>query len=123
MNTNEKMLLVQMLLEDIEYDYDSNAENRASKAKSLCEEIASEINKNIDYIILADFCDTYIKTGKKFGDWDGRFFRQTFPMGYNGMDKLHNLKHTYKNRSEEFKSVVNEYMNVPELVFKDLMES
>ena len=119
MNTNEKILLVQMLLEDIGYNYDGNTKNRALKAKSLCEEIAIETNGNVNYDILADFCDTYIKTGKKFGDWDGRFFRQAFPMGYNGMDKLHKLKHTYQNKSEDFKSVANEYITSPEAIFDD----
>lgn len=119
MNTNEKILLVQLLLEDIEYDYDSNAEGRALKAKSLCEEIVSE-TRNDEFAILADFCDTYINSGKKWGDWDGRFFRQSFPMGYNNMDKLHGLKHTYKNRSDDFKSIVNEFMTSPEYIFADL---
>ena len=118
MNTNEKILLVQMILEDVGYN-DSDTKNRVSKAKSLCEQIAVETNGNVNYTILADFCDTYISTGKKFGDWDGRFFRQAFPMGYNGMDKLHKLKHTYQNKSENFKSVANEYITSPEVIFDD----
>lgn len=118
MNTKEKILLVQLLLEDIEYNWNSNAKNRALKAKSLCEEIASETH-NEDYTILADFCDTYINTGKKFGDWDGRFFRNPFPMGYNSMDKLHKLKHTYTGKSEDFQSMANEYIISPEFVFSD----
>lgn len=119
MNTKEKILLVQVLLEDIEYYYDNNAENRAEKAKSVCAELANE-TRNDEYLILADFCDTYIKIGKRHNDWDGRFFRQSFPMGYNGMDKKHGLKHTYHNRSDDFKSTVIEYMSAPEFVFKDL---
>lgn len=118
MNTNEKILLVQLLLEDIEYDYDSNAEGRALKAKSLCEEIVSE-TRNDEFAILADFCDTYINSGKKWGDWDGRLFRQSFPMGYNNMDKLHKLKHTIKNKSDDFKFVTKEYMAFPEFRFND----
>lgn len=123
MNTNEKILLVQLLLEDIRDEsghgkYGRNAEDRALKANSLCKEIAKESN-NDEYLILADFCDTYIKTSKKWGDWDGRFFRQPFPMGYERMDKLHYMKHTIKNKSDDFQSVAKEYMAFPELRFTD----
>lgn len=123
MNTNEKILLVQLLLEDIrdESGYSKcgrSAEDRASKANSLCKEIANESN-NDEYLILADFCDTYIKTSKKWGDWDGRFFRQPFPMGYEKMEKLHHMKPTIKNRSDEFKFISKEYLTNPEFRFTD----
>lgn len=123
MNTKEKILLVQLLLEDIRDEsgyskYGRSAEDRADKASSLCKEIANE-SGNDEYLILADFCDTYIKTSKKWGDWDGRFFRQPFPMGYERMNKLHNLKPTIKNKSEEFQSIGKEYMTFPELRFPD----
>lgn len=120
MNTKEKILFIQLLLEDIRNNWNDShkAENRALKAKSLCEEVASEIN-NIEFTLLAEFCDTYIKTSKKWGDWDGRFFRQSFPMGYEKMDKLHNLKPIYNNKSNDFKSLINEYIISPELIFND----
>jgi len=119
MNVKEKMLLVQLLLEDIRSDWNINPEGRALKAKSLCEVIAKETN-NEDFSLLADFCDTYITTSKKWGDWDGRFFRQPFPMGYEKMDKLHGLKPTYDNRSKEFKKIADEYIIDVEFVFSDL---
>lgn len=119
MDTKEKILLVQLLLEDIGYDCEHNADGRALKAKSLCEELAIE-SRNDDFTLLADFCDTYVRSSKRWGDWDGRFFRQSFPMGYNNMDKLHGLKHTYKNRSDDFKSIVNEFMTSLEYIFADL---
>ena len=118
MNINEKILLIQLLLEDIRGNWDYNAEERALKAKSLCEEVANETN-NIDFTLLADYCDTYINSSKRWDDWDGRFFRQPFPMGYEKMDKLHNLKPTFNNKSDEFKTVVKEYMTNPELRFGD----
>ena len=118
MNTNEKILLVQLLLEDIRGNWDDNPEGRALKAKSLCEEIASETN-NVDFTLLADYCDTYINSSKRWDDWDGRFFRQPFPMGYEKMDKLHNLKPTFNNKSDKFKTVAKEYMTNPELRFGD----
>lgn len=118
MNTKEKILLIQLLLEDIRGNWDYNAEERALKARSLCEEVASETN-NIDFTLLADYCDTYINSSKRWDDWDGRFFRQPFPMGYEKMDKLHGLKPTFNNKSDEFKTVVKEYMTNPELRFGD----
>lgn len=119
MNAKEKILLVQLLLEDLENNCTHNPDKRAAKAKSLCEEITKE-TRNDEYLILADFCDTYIKTGKRWGDWDGRLFRQTFPMGHKSMGKLHNLKPTYNNRSNDFQSVAKEYIVLPNLVFSDL---
>lgn len=123
MNTREKILMVQLLLTDIRCNWGyswigKSAEDRALKAKSLCEEIANEIN-NDEFNLLADFCDTYINSSKNWGDWDGRFFRSAFPMGYEKMDKIHNLKPTYKNKSKDFKSVVKEYITSPELIFDD----
>ena len=37
MNTKEKILLIQLILEDIRGDWNDNPEKRAAKAKSLCE--------------------------------------------------------------------------------------
>ena len=118
MNTKEKILLIQLLLEDIRNNWNNNAERRVLKAKSLCEEVTSETN-NIDFAILADYCDTYINSSKRWNDWNGRFFRQTFPMGYEHMDKLHCLKSTFNNKSNDFKTMAKEYLVNPELIFGD----
>ena len=123
MNTREKILMVQLLLTDIRCNWgcgwiEKSAEDRALKAKALCEEIANEIN-NDEFNLLADFCDTYINSSKNWGDWDGRFFRNAFPMGYEKMDKLHNLKPTFNNKSKDFKSMAKEYITSPELIFDD----
>ena len=122
MNAKEKILLIQLLLEDIRGNWADNAEDRALKAKSLCEEVASE-TKNNEFMILAEFCDTYINTSKRWDDWDGRFFRQTFPMGYEKMDKLHNLKPTFNNKSKDFQTIAKEYITSPWLRFSDWVVS
>lgn len=122
MNTREKILLVQLLLEDIRTNDNYDCEKRALKAKTLCEEIASETAKNVDYVILAEFCDTYVNTGKKFGDWDGRFFRSAFPMGCERMSKLHGLNLMIKNKSKDFQSIAEEYLISPEDAFIDWNE-
>lgn len=121
MNTKEKILLVQLLLEDIRNNDNYDTEKRAAKATSLCKELTHETH-NDEYMILADFCDAYIKTGKKFGDWDGRFFRNTFPMGCERMNKLHGLNLMIKNKSNDFQNVAKEYLLSPEDAFIDWVE-
>lgn len=118
MNTKEKIFLVQLLLEDIKNNDNRDCEKRASKAKSLCKELVHETH-NEDYGILADFCDTYINVGKRHNDWDGRFFGQSFPMGCNKMSKLHGLKCTIKNKSNEFQNIAKEHLLSSEDVFID----
>lgn len=125
MNVNEKILLVQLLLEDIRGNWGGvigtgcDALARAEKASSLCEEIANELH-NDDYLALASSCNTYI--AGYFYDNDGRWFRYTFPKGYIGMDKLHGLEHTYEDKSNEFKFVADEYLTFPEYRFEDWKE-
>ena len=118
MNTKEKILLVQLILEDIRGNWAYEAEDRAVKAKELCKELAKETG-SYDYEILADYCDTYISSSKKWDDWDGRFFRQRFPMGYEGMDKLHHLKPRYLDKSRAFKELADKYLTHPEYRFDD----
>lgn len=121
MNTKEKILLVQLLLEDIKNDNSRDCEKRASKAKTLCKELVHEAH-NEDYGILADFCDTFINVGKKFGDWDGRMFRNAFPMGCERMNKLHGLNLMIKNKSNDFQNVAKEHLLSPEDAFVDWFE-
>ena len=122
MNVKEKILLVQLLLEDIRGNWGHgwigrNAIDRADKARSLCEEIANELNDD-NYFILAGACSTYISYCE-YGDNDGRFFREEFPEGYDGMDKLHGLNPTYKDKSDDFKVIAEEYLTYPEHRFDD----
>ena len=123
MNVKEKILLVQLLLEDIRGNWghawgEKTAEERALKAKSLCEEIANELNDD-NYIALANSCDKYIESSEDWGDWDGRWFRTAFPEGYEGMENLHGLKPTYLDKADEFKLVAEEYLTYPENRFDD----
>ena len=124
MDVKEKILLVRLLLEDIRGNwgwvgsFGQNAENRALKAKTLCQEIASELNDN-NYMTLANTCDEYIDGSYRYGDWDGRFFREAFPNGYENMSELHGLTETYKDKSEEFQLVAKDYLTYPEHRFDD----
>ena len=118
MNVKEKILLVQLLLEDIRGNWGFYVEHRALEAKSLCEEIASELNDN-NYMELANSCDSYIQSSYECGNWDGRYFRSSFPKGYINMDSLHKLSHTYADKSDEFKDIAREYLTYPEYAFDD----
>ena len=127
MDVKEKILLVQLLLEDIRSNWGfafycgKDALHRALKAKSLCEEIAIELNDD-NYIKLANSCDGYIENYYKWGDCDGRYCRETCPEGYINMDSLHNLSHTYRDKSDEFKDIAIEHLTYPEHRFDDCEE-
>ncbi len=121
MNVKEKILLVQLLLEDIRGNWGcgwigKDALERATKARDLCEEIASELNDD-NYLTLADSCNGYIRY--YYEDGDGRWFRAKFPYGYENMDVLHGLESTYMDKSDEFKSVAEEYLTYPDNRFDD----
>ena len=126
MNVKEKILLVQLLLEDIRGNWGHgchgmDAEHRALKAKSLCQEISAELNDN-NYMTLADECNEYIRGSYEWGDCDGRFFRAPFPRGYENMSDLHGLTKTYKDKSEDFRFLAKDYLTYPENRFDDWEE-
>lgn len=121
MNVKEKILLVQLLLEDIRGNWGwqwvgKDAIERAMKARDLCKEIAEELNDD-NYLILANSCDCYIRYF--YSDGDGRWFRYAFPNGYENMDALHGLEPTYMDKSDEFKVVAEEYFTHPECRLED----
>lgn len=123
MNVKEKILLVQLLLEDIRGNWGywgvgKDVEERALKAQRLCEEIAIELCDD-QYTLLAHSCAVYISSSKDCGDWDGRWFRDIFPYGYKNMDEQHGLKNTFCDKSHEFKAVAEEYLTYPENRFED----
>lgn len=120
MNIKEKILLVQLLLEDIRGNWGwervDGICSRAIKARDLCEEIARELNDG-NYLTLVDSCNRYIRD--YFEDGDGRWFRQPFPSGYENMDDLHGLSPTFMDKSDEFKSIAEEYLTYPHYKFDD----
>lgn len=120
MNVKEKILLVQLLLEDIRGNWGWENHNgicsRAEKAKDLCVELADSLEDD-RYSILASCCDEYI--ANYFDDGDGRYFRDVFPYGYENMSVLHGLESTYMDKSDEFKAMAEEYLTYPENRFDD----
>lgn len=122
MDVKEKILLVELLLEDIRGNWGwgwigRNAVDRALKAASLCEEIAEELNDD-RYLMLQNSCNVYINDYYD-GDGDGRWFREEFPDGYENMEDLHGLTFTFLDKSEEFQAEAEEYLTYPEHRFDD----
>lgn len=121
MHVKEKILLVQLLLIDVRCNWGwENTGNddcsRVTKAKELCEELANGLEDD-RYLILASCCDEYIRN--YYYDGDGRYFRDSFPYGYEYMDILHGLESTYADKSDEFKMIVNKYITYPDSRFDD----
>ena len=121
MDIKEKILLVQLLLIDIRcnwgWEKDKGICSRAKKARDLCNDIANRLNDD-RYLTLASRCDEYIRDCSN-GYGDGRYFRDTFPYGYEDMDNLHGLKTTFSDKSEEFKTIAKSYITYPDTRFDD----
>lgn len=120
MSITEKILLVELLLIDIRgnwgWENDHGICSRAVKARTLCEELASELADE-RFMVLADRCSDYI--ADYFEDGDGRYFREAFPHGYENLDNMHDLEYTFADKSDEFKVVVDDYLTHPECRFDD----
>lgn len=114
MNKEEKILALQLILEDIRGNWGWNLEERVSEALGLSKELVAEDD---DFTEMVKSINEY-RLNCENGDNDGRYFRDSFPYGYEGMDKLHNLAKTYKDKSNEFKSCVD-CLTYPESRFTD----
>ena len=113
MDKKEKIYLIQCLLEDVRGNWAWDVEERVTLARNLCLEL-----NNDKFNVLAITCSAFLDDCK-YGDIDGRFFRNTFPYGYEEMDKLHHLPHTIADKSEEFKTYVRDYITYPDFRFTD----
>lgn len=94
----EKILLLQLILEDIRGNWGWNLEERVDMAFDLASELGLE--QHIRYIdIYKELCSE--------GDDDGRFFRTAYEYGgYVGMEELHGLEPTIQDKSNWFKNQV-----------------
>ena len=109
MSKDEKLLLLSLLMRDIRGAFpNGNKDPRLLKVLELSKELDLDIlyNETKDWI-----GDRYL---------DGRFFRDC-EMNYNEIDKMHNLKPTYKDKSKEFiyEADIIEYK---EYIFKDYVD-
>jgi hypothetical protein len=117
MNKKEKILALQLILEDIRGNWGWNLSERVSDALDLANELSVEDSR---FAEMVESIKEY-KSDCANGDNDGRYFRNSFPYGYEGMDKLHNLTKTYHDKSSEFKADVSS-LTYPENRFVDWKE-
>ena len=110
MNKNEKILLLQLILEDIRGNWGFDLEERYEMALDLAKEL--ELQNFINSI------KDYIERCKK-GWNDGRYFRKSFERGgYERMEILHGLEKTISDKSEEFERSIS-ILTSPEFRFDD----
>lgn len=111
MDTKEKTLLLQVVLEDLRGNW-SDPEPRAQKALFLA--------KELELPVFVSSIERYIGGAKEYGDWDGRYFRTDVKNGgYNNMETLHGLPKTFADKSDEFKKEVEAILTYPEMRFDD----
>ena len=111
-NKEEKILLLQLILEDIRGNWADFLEERFNKAIEICNELIGELK---DVEILKEKIENIDYEDSWF---DGRCFRTDYPKGYQGMDSLHNLEKTFNDKSEDFKKCC-EVLTYPENRFTD----
>lgn len=110
MDRNEKILLLQLILEDIRGDWGSDLEDRVGEALDLARELElPAFIKSIEEY-QEDCTDGYN---------DGRFFRSNYrDGGYEGMVVLHELESTIIDKSEQFQRDIG-ILNNPDCRFDD----
>lgn len=113
MNKKEKILLIQLLLEDIRGNWVWEKEGRRDvMAMKLAMELKDEV-KGMEELV---------ETIAGYDGTDGRYFRKSYPYGYEGMEKIHKLTRTIKDKSQEFKEVALKYLTYPECRFEDVID-
>jgi len=114
MNRNEELLLLQLILEDIRGNWGDQLNRRVNKALELATKL--ELPQFIKSI-------NYYKGQCKYGERDGRFFREHQEYGgYIDMKDLHGLDNTIRDKSDSFKAAVIDILTFPENRLKDWEE-
>lgn len=111
MDEKEKLLLIQLILEDIRGNWADELESRTNLALRLAEEL--NLQRHVESI------SEFQKTMNSYY-CDGRYFRTNYEYGgYEGMSTLHGLEHKLEGRSEEFKKLDLDTLTYPEHRFED----
>jgi hypothetical protein len=112
MTKEEKILLLQLILEDIRGSWVEDIEDRAEAAKKLAEELG--------YPHMVESIDRF-KRYIEEGETDGRHFRCDFVKygGYIGMEKLHGLEKTLEGKSKDFQWECYQELVFPEFRLED----
>ena len=108
----EKILLLQLILEDIRSNWGCcDLEPRVNMALNLAEELG--LTEHVSRI------KNYIKLCNE-GDCDGRFFRINYKYGgYEDMKELHGLEATILDKSDDFMKTADAILTYPEYRFDD----
>lgn len=121
METNEKILAIQILLEDNRWSF--WIDSRSEKALELSKELKEE---------WWEYADTFIGSIEWFREWDDewdwRYFRCHYTGGwYEDMDELHWFvtvweefkHHTISDKSKEFQDLMISLLNYPDSSFDE----
>ena len=106
MDKNEKVLLLQLILEDIRGNWGWDLEGRVEKALDLAIEL--KLTPHIEAI--KEFLEDM-----KTGDEDGRVFRGDYKWGgYLNMEELHELSPSILDKSKSFQINAENILTYPE---------
>lgn len=111
MNDDEKLLLLQLILEDIRGNW--GHENVDAERQPYALKLAKELSHIPGMPELTKTIEWYY-TGE-----DGRCFRGDYPHGYYNMESLHNLPKAIVGRSKEFQINSIKYLTYPDARFED----
>lgn len=111
MSDNEKMLLLQLILEDIRGNWAWNVEPRLTYALHLAQ--ALKLPEHVTSIEAAI-------RWQHDGEFDGRCFRMAWDHGgYEDGEKVHGLTPTILQRSNAFQKAASAILTYPENRFDD----
>lgn len=116
----EKILLVESLLYDVRLDWSvkETVNARLLVAAIACNQLEDDYELGQEFSILREDIVQLLATGKPV---DGRLFRERFPDGYIGMDKLHGFKRPYdlSECCEAFVKLVDICITCKNWIFKE----
>ena len=112
MSRDEMIYAVYCLLYDIRLNWSEKVKERVELAIKICHKLGG------DFEVLAQECKNFGEFG--YDEIDGRFFRDDFPYGYEGMEKLHKCSNNTNDKSIEFNMFVDEYITCPHYIFENM---
>lgn len=118
MDIKEKLLALQVILEDIRGNWGYDLEERVDKAEELVDSIMKNEKYSEDMEYMKESINSF-RDDMKEGYADGRSFRCEYPCGYENMDKIHGLSKTYQDKSDDFKKCVS-CLTYPQNRFEDV---
>lgn len=109
MSRDEMIYAVYCLLYDIRLNWSEKVKERIELVIKICHKLGG------DFEVLAQECE---KFNKYQNSVDGRYFRDNFPYGYLGIEKLHNCSNRTYDKSLYFNMLVDNYITCPHLIFE-----